>query len=203
MIDRYLVAAELTHIQPLLLLNKTDLYVNDELQQVKKQLRTYQDIGYDIVYSSVKQDHGLDTLLEYLHGKTSILVGQSGVGKSSLAKHLLPELDITIGRLSDASGQGRHTTTTTRSYHIDEISSLIDSPGIREFNLWEISAADAAAGFREFNEYHGACKFNDCAHRSEPGCAITKAVNEGKINQRRYKSFIDICDSFQEQERYK
>ncbi|GMR07729.1 MAG: small ribosomal subunit biogenesis GTPase RsgA [Gammaproteobacteria bacterium] len=199
MIDRYLVAAELIHIEPLILLNKTDLYEKDELQKMQDLLNTYQIIGYDIVYSSVKQDHGLETLLNHLRGKTSILVGQSGVGKSSLAKHLLPDIKIAIGKLSDTSGQGRHTTTTTRSYHIDAASSLIDSPGIREFNLWKISPSEVASGFREFAEHHGNCRFNDCAHRREPDCAINTAVTEGKIAKRRYDSFIRLCDSFQEQ----
>jgi ribosome biogenesis GTPase len=187
-INRYLVAAELTEIKPIIVINKTDL-LNDKLQKVlSEQLANYQKIGYQVIYTSTKQRNGLNQLIEELKDKTSIFVGQSGVGKSSLIKIFIPDADIRVGELSKATGLGKHTTSVTVLYHLDKGGEIIDSPGVREFGLGNVSEDQLAQGFVEFSPYLGSCKFKDCKHLQEPDCAIKNAVQTGDIKQQRSDS---------------
>lgn len=195
LIDRYLVAAEIIHIPPVIVVNKIDLLDQTELELLKQQLEEFKIVGYQIIYTSTKQSHGLDSLVAQLNEKTSIFVGHSGVGKSSLIKTLLPSEAIKIGELSEATGKGKHTTSVTRLYHLQEGGDLIDSPGVRDFGLWNISPDQLAFGFVEFRQYIGQCKFADCRHKVEPGCAIQAALKEKKITQRRLDSFHRILSS--------
>jgi len=156
--------------------------------------------GHDAAVNLVGVLHGPDfklahvELAQALVNRTSILVGQSGVGKSSLINRLLPVLDILIGKLSEASGQGRHTTTATTLYHLPQGGNLIDSPGVRDFRLGETAPADLARGFREFRPYLGLCQFQDCRHLSEPGCAVKEALREGVISERRLASYTQLAN---------
>lgn len=202
LIDRYLVASELIGITPIILVNKLDLLDDEGKARLEARLRPYRDIGYRTLFASVRQEHGLDALLVQLKDKTSILVGQSGVGKSSLVKALLPDQDVRIGELSKATGLGTHTTTRTMLYHLPAGGDLIDSPGVRSFGLWSTSPAQVAQGFVEFRPYLGACRFNDCRHLVEPGCALQAAVREGKISPRRLASYHGIVDSLPQTENY-
>lgn len=195
LINRYLVAAEITHIPPVLVINKIDLLDSRSLQKLKARLKVYEDIGYTLIYASVKQEHGLDDLISHLKDRTSILVGQSGVGKSSLIQALLPKEELRVGALSATSGLGRHTTTTTRLYHFSVGGELIDSPGVRAFRLGHASKAQLTDGFIEFSPYQGRCKFKDCQHKVEPDCAILTAVEDGKISRERYDSYQRILDT--------
>jgi len=188
-INRYLVAAELTAIAPIIVINKIDLLSDSEKSALSEQLTTYQQIGYPILYTSIKQRNGLNQLIEELRDKTSIFVGQSGVGKSSLIKTFIPDADIRVGELSKATGLGKHTTTVTVLYHLEKGGDIIDSPGVREFGLGNVSDDQLAQGFREFIPYLGQCKFKDCRHLQEPDCAIKNAVNNGEISSQRYASF--------------
>ncbi|OGT20094.1 MAG: ribosome small subunit-dependent GTPase A, partial [Gammaproteobacteria bacterium RBG_16_57_12] len=172
LIDRYLVAAEHGGIRPIIVINKIDLLPADELARLKERLRLYADIGYAVIYASVRLSHGLDALRDCLADRTSIFAGHSGVGKSSLIKSLLPEQDIRIGEVSEVTGKGMHTTTRTVLYHLPCGGNLIDSPGIREFGLWGISPEQVDQGFVEFRPYLGQCRFRNCRHLAEPGCAI-------------------------------
>lgn len=189
MINRYLVAAELTNIKPIIVINKTDLISENKHNSVTQQLETYHKIGYQIIYTSTKQHHGLDDLIAELKDKTSIFVGQSGVGKSSLIKIFIPDADIRVGELSKATGLGKHTTSVTVLYHLGKGGDIIDSPGVREFGLGNVSPEQLAEGFVEFKPYLGHCKFKDCKHLQEPDCAIKHAVDNGEIMQQRYESF--------------
>ena len=189
MINRYLVAAELTSIKPIIVINKTDLLTDSKLAALSEQLKPYENIGYKIIYTSTKQRNGLDELIEELKDKTSIFVGQSGVGKSSLIKIFIPEADIRVGELSKSTGLGKHTTSVTVLYHLEKGGEIIDSPGVREFGLGNVSKEQLAEGFIDFAPFLGACKFKDCKHLQEPDCAIKEAVADGKIFQRRYSSF--------------
>jgi ribosome biogenesis GTPase len=189
LIDRYLIAAELAGTLPLLVLNKSDL---PDADAPEDDLREYAAIGYGTLMTSARENAGIDKLARSLVNSTSILVGQSGVGKSSLIKRLLPELDIQIGKLSDASGQGCHTTTTTTLYHLPRGGDLIDSPGVRDFRLGETAPADLARGFREFRPYLGSCRFQDCRHLSEPGCAVEEALRAGTVSARRLSSYRNL-----------
>jgi ribosome biogenesis GTPase len=189
LLDKYIVAAELAHTAALIVINKSDLLTPDARRDIEVQLADFTALGYPALFTSALQNTGIEAFADCLAGKTSILVGQSGVGKSSLIKRLLPDRDITIGRLSTASGLGRHTTTATTLYHLPCGGRLIDSPGVRDFRLGEVSAAELGSGFREFGPYLGQCRFNDCRHVSEPGCAVLEALAAGKISARRMESY--------------
>lgn len=199
LLDRYLVAAELTNITPVIIFNKTDLLTESEYQDHQQRLQLYQDIGYQVIYASCKKQHGLDELHHCLEGKTSVFVGQSGVGKSSLVNSLLPEAKADTKEVSDATGKGQHTTTTARLYHLtEEQGNLIDSPGIREFGLWQINKAQLTNGFKEFSDYAEQCKFRNCLHINEPGCAIQQAAKDNLVNEKRLASYHRILESLEE-----
>ncbi len=195
LIDKYTVAAELANTSPMLVINKADLLDSAGRRALDGTLSGYIDTGYPVLYTSARQNTGLEQLADQLAGRTSILVGQSGVGKSSLIKRLLPELDIAIGRLSEASGQGRHTTTTTTLYHLPHGGELIDSPGVRDFRLGQVDPEALAGGFREFRPHLGHCRFSDCRHVSEPDCAVIAAVASGEISARRLESYRSLLET--------
>lgn len=188
LIDRYLVAAELLNIQPILVLNKSDL-LNDETRLATMgRLQPYQAIPYPVVLTSIYKQESLFALANLLKGKTAVLVGPSGVGKSSIIGALGNHKDIVVGEVS-TKGAGKHTTTATRLYHLPEGGKLIDSPGVREFNLWSVTQQDVLKGFREFQAFLTGCKFRDCMHKVEPGCSVQAALADGKISVLRYESY--------------
>lgn len=189
LIDRYLVAASHAGIKPLLLLNKADLLDGEHGGKARELLSVYKKLGYAILDVSAEAGDGLDQLQELLKDKISVFVGQSGVGKSSLVNRLLPEVQMAVGALSELTHKGTHTTTTARLFHFDSGGSLIDSPGIREFGLAHVDPADVEAGFIEFAEFLGHCRFRDCSHEHEPGCALLEAVADDKISEPRLDSF--------------
>lgn len=191
-IDRYLVAAEAMQIKPLLLLNKIDLLSTEERAVVDKQLEIYRKIGYEILLLSAKTGEGMAQLDEYLKSGTSIFVGQSGVGKSSLVNNLLPELQVVTREVSDGSGLGQHTTTVARLYHLPDGGELIDSPGIREFALWHLPPDEVLWGFKEFRPWLGRCKFRDCKHLNDPGCALHHAIEIEEISAERFDNYHKI-----------
>jgi len=199
LIDRYLITAESVGIQPLIVLNKIDLLDPQQLSEIKQQLAAYEKLDYPVIYTSTTTAHGLDSLLPLLHHKTSIVVGKSGVGKSSLINVLLPDAAARVGEISQATGKGTHTTTTAWLYHLHgNKGDVIDSPGIREFGLWQITPPQVATGFREFRDYAEQCRFRDCLHRGEPGCAVADAVKRGEISEQRYASYQRILNSVEE-----
>ena len=192
LLDRYLVTAEYTGIRPLIVFNKTDLLSSEALAGARRRLAPFSGLGYRLRLASAKLEHGLDALVEELRDRSSILVGQSGVGKSTLVKKLLPDADIAVGHISKSTRLGRHTTTATTRYHLTCGGDIVDSPGVRDFGLWHIPAEDIAGSFVEFREYLGGCRFRDCTHRHEPECALRAAVNEGHIQLRRFESYHTI-----------
>ena len=199
LIDRYLVAAENSHLKPVILLNKIDLFDEEEFSNLKQRLQLYQDIGYPVIYTSAKQEHGLDALIQLLPNNNNIFVGQSGVGKSSLINTILKDSDARIGEISDATGKGKHTTTTAFLYPLkNEQGHIIDSPGVREFGLIKLSEQEVLQGFTEFHPFIGYCKFRNCAHKKEPGCALLNAVNDKIISEKRWKSYQRIITSLSE-----
>lgn len=196
LIDRYLVAAENLPATPIILLNKIDLLDDKNKDLIQDIENLYTDIGYKVIKASKVIDHGFDQLLEVLKTKTSIFVGLSGVGKSSLINHLIPELDIRVGELSEASGEGTHTTTNSTLYNLPCGGKLIDSPGVRDFGLWNTTAEDILYGFKELRPFIGQCKFSNCSHTSEPGCAIQKAVGDHQISKLRFNNLIKINQEY-------
>jgi ribosome biogenesis GTPase len=202
LIDRYLVAAETVGIEPVILLNKTDLLEGQpELAaEMDALLAVYPGLGYRILHTSSKAG-GLEELNKALNERTSIFVGQSGVGKSSLVNALLPEAELRVGELSETTLKGTHTTTTARLFHLSCGGALIDSPGIREFGLWHMSREEVEQGFREFRPLLGACKFRDCRHEGEPGCAVLEAAASGRISPVRLESYRHIVNSLEDSPR--
>jgi ribosome biogenesis GTPase len=199
LIDRYLVAARLTEINPVIVVNKIDLLDTKALDVLRERLKPYADIGYELVYASVYQQHGLADLTAHLRDKTSIFAGQSGVGKSSLIQTLLPHEELRVGELSQSSGLGKHTTTVSVLYSLPTGGYLIDSPGVRAFGLGHVSQSRIALGYEEFHAFLGQCKYHNCTHLIEPHCAIKNAVERGEINPQRYQRYRRIVQSLASQ----
>lgn len=199
LIDRYLVAAAAVGIEPALVLNKTDLLAEaDAAQRIEELLLPYPGLGYRVLRTS-RQRGDLGELEPELKDRTSVFVGQSGVGKSSLINTLLPGADLREGALSEHRAKGTHTTTSAQLLHLPGGGQLIDSPGIREFGLWHMDRQTVEQGFREFSPYLGHCKFRDCTHTVEPGCALLEALAEGHILPRRMDSYRHIVASLDNQ----
>ena len=195
LIDRYVVAAENLGVKPLLLFNKIDLLTGEERARLEADVQVYQAITYRCLLTSTKTGEGMAQLADELGDHTSIFVGESGVGKSSLIDTLLPNHALRIGEVSAGSGKGQHTTTATRLYPLPSRGRLIDSPGVREFGLGRCTSDEAAYGFIEFRPLFGQCKFHNCGHIAEPGCAVKAAVASGQIHRRRYENYIEIVQS--------
>ena len=197
LIDRYLVAIEQQHLTAVLVLNKLDLLNQEELIKLDHMLSPYGEIGYPVYKVSAEDGRGMNKLEQALANQTTILVGQSGVGKSSLLNKLSSGKHANVAPLSETWDRGTHTTTTSSLYHMPEFD-LIDSPGIREFGLGHIDGQQVFEGFIEFRPFAGSCKFRDCSHRQEPGCAIQAALEAGQIGVERVDSYFRIIDSLNE-----
>jgi ribosome biogenesis GTPase len=198
LVDRYLTAAENLPAKALIIINKVDL-VDIETKRMCEDLTTlYQDIGYRVISSSVKQNIGLEEISQALSNTTSILVGLSGVGKSSVVKAILPKEEIKIGETSATTGEGKHTTTVSALYHLKCNGIIIDSPGVRDFTPINRSLDEITNGFIDVRRFNGACKFTNCSHTNEPGCAMKQAVSEGKLNEQRFKNYLRLIEEFNE-----
>jgi len=191
LVNRCLVAAENQSIKALIVLNKTDLI--EPTRAAITSLLLYRELGYPLLQLSAKMD--VEPLLPYLQGHLSVLVGQSGMGKSTIINALIPAADRATAEISIALDTGRHATTHARLYHLNKNSHVIDSPGMQEFGLHHISNTSLAWGFIEFHPYIGQCKFSDCLHISEPGCALAQAEQERKIDIRRLGFYRKLINS--------
>ncbi len=190
LIDRFLAAAAIQHISAALALNKADLLGDDERGGWQPLLKEYQALDYPIGLISSHGGEGLAWVRALMQGRISVLVGQSGVGKSSLTQALLPQVSVRIGELSQAGGSGRHTTTATLLYHLDANTDLLDSPGVRDFKLWRMPKREIAQGYVEIARIGRECQFNDCLHDQEPGCRVRAAIEQGRISRRRHLSYL-------------
>jgi ribosome biogenesis GTPase len=196
LVDRYLVAIHSLGIQAVIVLNKAELMGADGLSADSPlhRLDEYRDLGYPVAYTSCKEAPGTGALPPLLEGKVSILVGQSGVGKSSLINHLLPDLELQTGELSRVTGKGTHTTTSTIMYTLPCGGKLIDSPGVWEYGLWDMAQEELAEGFIDFEAFRGECRFHNCRHAGEPGCAIEAAAAAGRLRSWRYGAYLRLLE---------
>ena len=203
LLDRYLVSAESAGIPALVCITKLDLAPEDLQDTFWQELDNYRRIGYPLVATSAVSGAGLEEIRQALSGRLSVLLGKSGVGKTSLLNSLHPGLGLRVSAVSQATGKGKHTTTHQEMFPIqqanvgqetsDYTGAVVDTPGLREFGLWEISQGDLALCFPEMSSLLGRCRFGlNCRHDEEPGCAIRKAVMAGQISPRRYQSYLHI-----------
>jgi ribosome biogenesis GTPase len=196
-IDRFLVAAEAYHVPAVILFNKADLYGKKQTEVFDDWKQMYNDAGYPVLLCSINEKSGLDELQECLKGKVTLFSGHSGVGKSTLINYLLPNLQLRTKDVSEWSGKGLHTTTFAEMYDLPFGGSIIDTPGMREFGLVDISRQELSHYFPEMRNLLNDCQFNNCLHLEEPGCAIKKALVEGRLNANRYISYCTILDSIE------
>ena len=193
LLDQYLIAAELIGVRAAICLNKADLLNKAGREAFRERFAHYEPLDYPLIQVSAKTEHGLDPLLELLKGNTNILVGQSGVGKSSLVNALLPRHELEEGALSDATGLGRHTTSAATLYELETGGEIIDSPGVRSFRLGKLTRDELEDGFPELRALRGQCRFSNCAHQQEPGCVVRLALQEGRIHPDRLASFQHLA----------
>ena len=191
-IDRFLVSAAAFGIETVLLFNKMDQYTEEELEIVNELQELYTAIGYQSVFCSTKSGQGMSELRNLMQDNTSIFSGHSGVGKSTLINTVAPELRLKIGEISEQHGQGQHTTTFAEMFDLSFGGRIIDSPGIRGFGIADIDKEEIARYFKEFFKASENCKFNNCQHLSEPGCAVKSELEEGTIAESRYQSYLSM-----------
>ncbi len=204
-VDRFLATAEAYNIPVVLIFNKVDLFTKEEFWQVEQWEKIYHSIGYKSYRISVKEKIGIEQLYSLIGGKTVLLSGHSGVGKSSLINALLPENQLRTQSVSQSHGTGLHTTTLSEMIAIDPQKGggyIIDSPGIKGFGTLEMNKANTAHFFPEFFEESKNCRFNNCTHINEPSCAVLQAIEEGRISNSRYISYLSILED-QEESKYR
>lgn len=197
-IDRFLVTCEAYHIPAILLFNKADIYGEKEMREYERRKEIYEQIGYTVLLSSVKNGLGIQELQKILHDKTTLISGHSGVGKSSIINAILVGANLRTQEVSEWSGKGVHTTTFAEMYDLPEGGRIIDTPGMREFALVDMERQELSHYFPEMRELIHGCQFNNCLHYNEPGCAIKQAVIDGDIHEDRYVSYCTLLDSLEE-----
>lgn len=194
-IDRLLITAEAYHIPAIIVFNKIDL-LDEELElSLNNIIYVYERAGYKCLRTSVKELINLDQFSDILHNKISLLAGHSGVGKSALINTIDPDLDLKTGEISNYHSKGTHTTTFAEMFSLKSGGYIIDSPGIKEFGLIEFEKPELGHRFPEFRTFISDCKYNDCLHINEPGCAVTEAVKNGYISALRYENYLNILES--------
>jgi len=197
-IDRFLVTSEAYHIPAIIFFNKMDLFRKKEMEKFSQVKSIYETIGYKVIPMSLETGEGVDEVKLLLKDKISLLSGHSGVGKSSFINLLFPEMKLKTQDVSDWSGKGLHTTTFAEMYDLPDGGKIIDTPGIRELGLVDIPKQELAHYFPEMLALINDCQFNNCMHLNEPGCAVKKAVEEGRIHIDRYISYANILDKTEE-----
>lgn len=191
-IDRFLVAAEGFRIPTCIVINKMDLYADEELELVEEYTNLYKSIGYEVIHTSVVEGRGMEELKLRMKGKVSLLSGHSGVGKSAIVNHIQPDLQVKIGEISKVHNKGKHTTTFAQMFPLEMGGYIIDTPGIKEFGLIQYSKEEVRDYFPEIRAFNNCCKFTNCLHQHEPACQVIKAVENGEIPISRYQNYLAI-----------
>ena len=197
MLDRFLVIAEANSLESRIVINKIELVDREGMEAT---FADYGAAGYPVHFTSVKQRIGLDQLHDQLAGKTSVLTGPSGVGKSSMMNAMYPGLDLRVGEISESVNKGRHTTVGALLHPLPDGGYVVDSPGLREVGMWGLASEHLDECFREFREYIPSCRFGNCTHRVEPGCAVREAVKQGAISAARYDSYLRLREEMEQSE---
>ena len=197
-IDRFLITSEAYRVPAIIVFNKADLYKEKEQEKFELAKKNYEAIGYKIMLMSIEKNIGTAEVKDLLKNKTTLLSGHSGVGKSTFINYVFPNLALKTLAVSDWSGKGMHTTTFAEMFDLPFGGSIIDTPGIREMGLVDVPKHELAQYYPEMRAVMNDCKFNNCQHFNEPGCAVKIAINEGIISEERYLSYLAIKDTIEE-----
>jgi ribosome biogenesis GTPase / thiamine phosphate phosphatase len=196
-IDRFLVTCEAYEVNPGIIINKIDLAGKKDQNMLQDIRELYEQLGYKILLTSTEQPDTLKELKKELRDKTSVLIGPSGVGKTSLLNAIDPTLNLPIGEISSYSNKGKHTTTFARLITLKDGGFIADTPGIRELGLVNIEPYELSLFYPEMKTFRSECKFYNCTHSHEPGCRVIEAFEEGKIHPERYNSYLNILESIE------
>lgn len=202
-IDRFLATAEAYSVPAVLVINKKDMWDEEDSQIAEALKILYTQIGYKVFFTSASTGGGIDSLREFLQGKVSLFAGNSGVGKSSLINALIPGADLKTGKISDIHHTGTHTTTFSEMLPLPGGGALIDIPGVRGFGTIDFEPAEVSHYFPEIFRKSAECRYGDCKHIGEPGCAVVPAVENHEISQSRYASYLSILEELEEEDKYR
>lgn len=194
LIDQFCLAAHRAGVDALIIFNKADRMDAEQRTEVAQLLEAYREIGYPAVMIDTKTEHGIEPLMQELPGRAITLVGASGVGKSSIIQRLLPDKELRVGAISEATGFGSHTTSVTFWYELPAQGAIIDSPGVRQYSVAHLSADIVRAGYHELARAAESCRFNNCSHTVEPACAVKEGLADGSIAQWRYDNYTKLAD---------
>jgi ribosome biogenesis GTPase len=197
-LDRFLVVAEVNELPAVIAVNKIDLLAS--IDEAREMFQVYEDLGYQVIYTSTKSGEGVVELKEALHDKISVLTGSSGVGKSSLLNAIQPGLGLQVREVSEATEKGMHTTRHAEMFALEGGGYVVDTPGIRGLALFDVAPEELDAYFREIAPLVPQCQFSDCTHQHEPGCAVRAALEDGRISPARYDSYLRLRDEHQQLE---
>lgn len=197
-IDRFLASAEAYRVPVVIVFNKTDLYNDAENKELEYLTALYESIGYRCLHTSTVTNSGIDTLKEMMQGKTSLFAGNSGVGKSSLVNAISPEIAAKVGEISKTHDTGMHTTTYTEMFEFMPDSYIVDTPGVKGFGTFDMEVEEISHYFVEFFELSKDCRYGNCTHTHEPGCAVLEALERGEIAPSRYQSYLSMLEDKEE-----
>lgn len=197
-LDRFLVVAELNELPAIICVNKIDLVKS--IDDARQMFQVYEDIGYEVLYTSAETGEGIEALAATLQGKISVLSGSSGVGKSSLLNSIQPGLGLSVNEVSLATEKGLHTTRHAEMFPLEVGGYVVDTPGIRGLALFDVEPEELDAYFREIGPLVPQCQFSDCTHRHEPGCAVLAALKDGRVSSARYDSYLRLRDEHEQLE---